>query len=363
MRRPKTCVIVGAGITGAAAARSLRQHGWRVTVCEAQPWVGGQLRAAFIGGVPYEPHGPHIFHTGSREAWELVSANCDLNSYQHHVITVAGPGGYHLTWPLQRGELEALPEWPRIRGELDALPARPGRGSFEVYATGVMGRTLYEWCCYGYTLKQWGCEPRLLSASFAPKRLDLRDDGDRRMFRDPYQGWCEGGWHTLVQNLLRRADVELGRKVTLENLPAADAYVITAPLDEFLGADLLPWRGVRTEFTRSGYWAGDRLPAAVVNYPGLDVPFTRMVQTWQMSQSAPSRGSVTGREYPGAPARHYPVDDVAGENRARHRELVKQVRKELPNAVLAGRLATYAYIDMDQAVTQGLNAAAKITGR
>ena len=358
----KTCVVVGAGITGAAAAWHLTARGWRVLACEAQPQVGGQLRAAFINGVPYEPHGPHIFHTSSREAWELVSGHCDLNSYQHRVITVAGPDGYHLTWPLQRGELEALPEWPRIRAELDALPARPGRGSFEAYATGIMGRTLYEWCCYGYTVKQWGCEPRLLSASFAPKRLDLRSDGDRRMFRDPYQGWCEGGWHTLTENLLQGIDLELGCKVTLASLPLADAYVITAPLDEFLEAAPLPWRGVRTEFTYRDC-DGDRLPAPVVNYPGLDVPYTRMVETRQMSQVAPPRGAVTGREYPGVPARHYPVDDVAGENRARHRELVKQVRKEVPNAVLAGRLATYAYIDMDQAVMQGLNAAAKIAGR
>jgi UDP-galactopyranose mutase len=359
----RTCVVVGAGITGAAAAWYLTTQvpGWRVVVHEAQPHVGGQLRAEFLGGIPYEPHGPHIFHTASREARDLVAGHCDLNSYQHRVITVAGPAGYHLTWPLQRGELEALPEWPRIRAELDSLPARPSRASFEAYATGIMGATLYEWCCYGYTVKQWGTEPRLLSAGFAPKRLDLRSDGDRRMFRDPYQGWCEGGWHTLVQSLLSRADVELGSAVTLADLPAADAYVITAPLDEFLGAEPLPWRGVRTGFTWSGT-GGDRLPAPVVNYPDPDVPFTRMVETRQMSQAVMPAGSVTGREYPGAPARHYPVDDVAGENRARHRELAGQVRREIPNAVLAGRLANYVYIDIDQAVMQGLNAARKIAG-
>jgi len=312
--------------------------------------------------VPYEPHGPHIFHTGNGEAFGLVDANCDLNSYEHHVITVAGPERHHLTWPLQRGELEALPEWPRIRDELDGLPAKPSRASFEAYATGIMGRTLYEWCCYGYTVKQWGCEPRLLSAGFAPKRLDLRRDGDRRMFRDPWQGWCEGGWHTLVENLLKGAEVELGCRVSVHSLPLADAYVITAPLDEFLGADPLPWRGVRTEFTYRDP-AGDPLPAAVVNYPDPDVPFTRMVETRQMSLKVAACGSVTGREYPGAPARHYPVDDLAGENRARHRDLAAQVRKQVPNAVLAGRLATYAYIDMDQAIMQGLNAARKITGK
>ena len=64
-----------------------------------------------------------------------------------------------------------------------------------------------------HLVKQWAAEPRLLSSSFAPKRLDLRTDGDRAMFRDPHQGWCEGGWHTLVGNLLTGIDVNLSKHV------------------------------------------------------------------------------------------------------------------------------------------------------
>lgn len=355
----KSCVVVGAGITGAAAAWYLRRHHWRVTVYEAQPWTGGQLRGAFHGGVPYEPHGPHIFHTASEEAHALVRLNCRLNSYRHRVMAVTGgPRPYKLTWPLQVGQLRNLPEWPQIRGELDARPAQPDKGSFESYAVSIMGKTLYEWCCYGYTIKQWGTEPRLLSSSFAPKRLVLRDDGDRSMFRDPYQGWCEGGWHTLVETLLKEADVELGFPLRLNTLPLADAYIITAPLDEFLDADPLPWRGVTTRFECRDS-DGSVLPAPVVNQQDPGVPYTRTTETRQMSETAPARGTVIGYEYPGAPVKHYPVDDVAGENRARHRDLVRQLRQAVPNAVLAGRLANYVYIDIDQAIIQGLNAARK----
>ena len=81
-----------------------------------------------------------------------------------------------------------------------------------------------------------------------------------------------------------------------------------------------------------------------------------------MSQTAPERGTVIACEYPGADARHYPVDDAAGENRARHRDLVRQLKQAVPQAVLAGRLATYTYIDMDQAIVQGFNAARKVAG-
>lgn len=366
--KKRTCIVVGAGITGAAAAWYLmhKTDGWRVIVYEAQPLPGGQLRGGFISNVPLEPHGPHIFHTASEEAYELVRDHCELNSYQHEVKTIAGPREHVLSWPLQIGELQQLPEWPQIRDELEELPEwRPGnpdQDNFETYATGLMGKTLYEWCCYGYTLKQWGMEPRLLSSSFAPKRLDLRDDGITKMFRDPYEGWAEGGWHTLVENLLDNVEMISCQQLRVHSLPSADAYVITAPLDDFLDGNPLPWRGVTTTF-HSFNSDGSTLPAAVVNYPHPDVPYTRKVETRQMSSYAPVRGTVIGHEYPGAPVKHYPIADVYGENRAWHRELVQQLKKEVPNAVIAGRLACYVYVDIDQAILMGLNAAKKVAGR
>ena len=360
--RRKTCIVAGAGITGATAAWYLHGRGWDVTVYEAQPWVGGQLRGAFHGDIPYEPLGPHNFHTSTEEAYQVVRQNCELNSYRHRAETVIGPRRHVVTWPLQVSELERLPEWPQIKDELNELPKQPDKANFETYAVSIMGKTLYEWCVYGYTVKQWGTDPRLLSSSFAPKRLDLRTDGIRDFFRDPYQGWCEGGWHTLVENLLEGIYVELGRTIRLATLPAADAYVITAPLDEFMEADPLPWRGVSTRFECRDS-DGPVLSAAVINQPSIDVPYTRMVETRQMTEAAPSRGTVIGYEYPGAPVRHYPVADAAGENRARHKILAEQLLREVETAVIAGRLASYVYCDVDQAIVMGLNAARKILGR
>lgn len=362
----KRCAVIGAGVTGAAAAWYLHQHHhdkWDVTVYEASPWPGGQLIGGFMSGVPYEPHGPHIFHTSNEEAWSVVRGHCELNSYRHRVVTVAGPGEYVLTWPLQVSELQQLPEWGVIWQELETRPTEPDKSSFETYATGIFGKTLYEWCIYGYTYKQWGTEPKNLGSSFAPKRIALRDDDDDGMFRDRYEGWCEGGWHNLVESLLHGIGVEAGRHIYLRNLPPADKHIITVPLDEFLGRDPLPWRGVSTRFSYSDTAEGSILPAAVVNTPSLDVPYTRKVETRQMSVAAPARGTVIGHEYPGAPWKHYPVDDVDGENRLYHRSLARELQREVPGAILAGRLANYVYIDIDQAVIQGLNAARKVAER
>lgn len=356
----KTCAVIGAGITGATAAWHLttRVPGWRAVVYEALPYAGGNLKAEHLGGIPYEPHGYHVFHTDSDEVYRIVSGHCQLNGYRLLIRTLAN--GHLLTWPLQVRELAGLPEWPQIKGELDDLPPVPDTASFETYAVSVMGKTLYEWCCYGYTFKQWGTEPRLLSSSFAPKRIGLRDDGIPFLFRNRYEGWCEGGWQVLVENLLKGTDVILGQSVCLRTLPPADAYIVTAALDDFLEEPVpLSWRGVSTVMQAIDS-DGPVMETAALNHPGLDVPYTKKVETRLMSQAEYGRGTVITYEYPGAPERHYPVDDVKGENRARHLELAARLAREEPRIVLAGRLATYSYIDIDQAVMQGLNAARKV---
>jgi UDP-galactopyranose mutase len=363
----KTCIVIGAGITGVTAAWHLRQLGWEPVIYEAASVPGGQLIAVEDRGSWAEPEGPHVFHTDNETAYRIVKEFGHLNGYQHRVKTTM-PDGETVTWPLQVGELEKRPEWPRIKAELAGLPPKPDGDNFEDYAVSLMGSTLYDLFCYGYTRKQWGCEPRLLSASFAPKRIHLRTDGDTRMFRDKHQGWNTGGWQALVKNLLKasRADVYYKEKVTAASLPAADAYIITAPLDEFLGETELPWRGVETKLYYSEATQPGFLPAAVVNQPSPDIPYTRRVETNQMAMPSGDwplshTGTIIAMEYPGIDGvKHYPVDDAAGENRARHREMVRKIKKELPIAYLAGRLANYLYIDVDAALLQGLHAAQNV---
>jgi UDP-galactopyranose mutase len=354
------CVVVGAGLAGATAARKVSLHpDWEVEVYEAAPEVGGNLRSSSIAGVLYEPYGPHIFHTNNPIAWDWVTSYTQLIPYQHTVKSQLANGRV-LSWPPQVDELKSLPEWPKIAAELDARPASPTAANFEDYAIEVMGPTLYEWFCRDYTAKQWGVDPRQLSSRFAPKRIDLRTDGDRRLFRDQDQGWVAGGFQSLVHALLCEIPVHTGVELKFSTLPAADAYVITAPLDDFLGELPLPWRGVRSEAIYYPDRAGHSLAAPVLNRPGLEVPWTREVETRQMA-GQDTLGTVIVREYPGANARYYPVDDVYGENRARWRTMRDELKVHLPNAHLAGRLANYVYIDMDQAIVQALNAANRIT--
>ncbi|MEU7644331.1 FAD-dependent oxidoreductase [Streptomyces huasconensis] len=365
MNSPKSCVIVGAGLTGATAACELARQGFRVRVYERADVIGGHVRTEWLRGIPYEPHGAHIFHTDDTAVWNLVSKYTDFVPYQHRVtIRVRS---HQLSWPLQRSELSRLEEWPQVERELASLPPEPDTANFATYCRSLMGRTLYDLCVRNYTMKQWGRAPEELSASVAVNRVELRDDDYRGLFRDRHQGWPERGYTELVENLLDSAEIHLGQPVTCDDLAEiarpGEPVVVTSALDDFFGGELGPleWRGVRLV---SQFLPGITLSQAsmVVNEPDLAVPWTRTIETkWALEKLHDVPGTIVLREYPGAAAKHYPVPDSAGRNKALQAAYEAKLAACTRNPlVAAGRLATYSYINMDQAVRQGLDTAHRV---
>lgn len=61
----KTALVVGAGVSGLAAARHLHQHGWTVVVLEARHWVGGRVRTLRLPGERPVELGAHVVHGAS----------------------------------------------------------------------------------------------------------------------------------------------------------------------------------------------------------------------------------------------------------------------------------------------------------
>lgn len=359
-----SCVIVGGGLTGATAAWALTRAGVAVRLLEADKVVGGHIRNEWLGGVPYEPNGAHIFHTHDAEVWKLATSLVSFVPYVHEVQTRIGER--LLSWPIQMDELLTLDEWPRIRTELDTRPNHPDDTNFETWCVSIMGETLYSLYIAGYTEKQWGRPAAELSTEFAPKRVELRTDGHRGLFRDPFQGWPTGGYGPLVEALLAGSEIELCTSITRADLDDVanpdEPVILTCPLDDFYEGSEgeLEWRGVRLV----PKWVPDhRLyqPCTVVNEPDASVPHTRTVETKHVFPDlADLPGTVVCFEYPGAPAKHYPVYDAAGVNRATQERYERRLAMEGRSLIPAGRLARYLYINMDEAMRQGLNAARRV---
>jgi UDP-galactopyranose mutase len=364
-------LVVGGGLTGCTVAHELAEHGWQVRIHEGSALAGGLVRSATLGGVVYEPHGSHIFHTEDREVWDYVQRFVPFNDYRHRVDIMIE--GKVLNWPMLVSDIDQQSDSERIKAELaeregiDAS-ARAASANFEEWCLELMGPTLYERYVYPYTKKQWGREPRLLSASWAPRRVQLRRDNDPYLFTDPYQGWPDGkeGYTDLIEGLVAHHSIELVANSTLdlESTPAAaadhgsDLIVLTCPLDIFARSPLgeLEWRGIWVQNVHVPYLEHAQ-GAMVVNYPGIDYPFIRVHETKHASRQQ-CEGTVLGFEFTGAPTRYYPVP--LPENEQLNRDYQELVSEKLAGAsgaqvAFAGRLANYTYIDMDDCIREALD--------
>ncbi|WP_420432443.1 UDP-galactopyranose mutase [Candidatus Poriferisocius sp.] len=366
--------IVGAGWTGAVAGRLLTESGFAVEVMERTNVVGGHSRAETMNGVVYEPNGAHIFHTSNEAVNQFVTTHGLTRPYDHEVLTEVflSPDdddheGLLLSWPPQVDELKELPVWPTVERELASLPPEPVGDNFEDYVVSMMGRTLYDLFIRDYTAKQWGRPATELSARFAPKRVELRRDGHRGLFRDRWQYFPPKGINEVIESVLSTVAVTLDTEITVDDADRLgqdhDAVIITAALDDFAGCPgELEWRGIemRSRYSPTDDPGGVLTPAYVTNRPSARVPYTRTVET-KHATGQQIGGTVVSEEMPGAPRRHYPVLTADGANERRNAELAKEIAEQFDIPVyFAGRLATYRYINQDEAIADAMAVANRV---
>jgi UDP-galactopyranose mutase len=140
-----------------------------------------------------------------------------------------------------------------------------------------------------------------------------------------------------------------------------DQLVWTGPIDGFFGYRFgaLPYRSLEFELVNEPTPDGGYLlPAASVNEPSEDVPYTRRTEFRRMNGHERHDSSTYAVEYPRAEGDPYypiPRDDT----RALYRRY-EALGDELPNVTFVGRLARYQYLNMDQVVGQALAAATKL---
>ena len=366
-------LIVGGGLTACTVSHQLAQQDIESVILERSQVHGGLIRSEHMGGVLYEPHGSHIFHTEDQEVWELANQMTPFNDYRHRVDIVVE--GKVLNWPILLSDIDAQSQSEQIHQELrereglDAA-ARAEAANFEEWCLDLMGPMLYQRYIKPYTEKQWGRPAASLSAQWAPRRVSVRWDNNPYLFPDPYQGWPSGpnGYTDLLDGLLESPliTVRTHTDVTLENLERhaeeaeADFIVLTCPLDVFTGNRFgaLEWRGIAVRsvhIPHIDYAQG----AMVVNYPALEYPFIRIHETKHASRQQVS-GTVLGFEFTGAPSRYYPIE--LPENRALNDRYQNYLREQIgpDRTYFAGRLANYVYIDMDDCMRQAIDTSAQI---
>ena len=188
-------LIVGAGFSGAVLAHRLTEliTDCEIEILEEKSHIAGNCYTERDSetGIMVHRYGPHIFNTDKKEIWDFVNGFIELKPFAHKVKAISKDKVYSLPVNLHTinqffnktftpAEAESF-----ISSKADKNIIEPQ--NFEEQALKFIGRDLYDAFFYGYTKKQWGCEPTQLPASIL-KRLPVRFSYDDNYYNNPYVG-------------------------------------------------------------------------------------------------------------------------------------------------------------------------------
>lgn len=335
-------LIVGAGLTAATLAARLKDR-FQICVLESRNHIGGNCFDELSEGTYLQRYGPHILHTSNAHVMAFLGAFARWTPYEYQVVAEVHDGA-----------------------AVRCVPFPYSRQTAEVLGRTLSRRQILALFFKDYSQKMWGLSWGQLPAPV--RRRVPKDTQERSCYYDkqvvalPRQGYTR-----MIQAMLEGVELILQAPGDAWTQIQARAVVYTGRPDQ------IPWPGGSTTIARHhgldlGYRALD-IHFAVEPWPHaatslhactLDRPWTRKTAQARLTGG---QSSLVSTEWP-RPAR--PEDLAPGYPmglsvyRQRYRQLAGHIHQYYPNVYLAGRLGRYRYLNMDQAVAQGLVLAEKL---
>lgn len=370
MRQGYDIVIIGAGISGAVLAQQAAAAGKKVLVLEKRNHIAGNCYDYIDeNGVLVSKYGAHLFHTNDEGVWEYVNRYASWYPWEHRVLAMVDgelvPVPVNITTvnKLLGTNMSTEEEMKAWLGEHTVSNSNPTNGKEAALAR--VGEYLYEKMFRHYTKKQWDKYPEELDASVL-NRIPVRTNHDDRYFSDKYQALPQGGYTQLFERILDHPNIEVKLNTDYfdikDKISGYEKLIYTGPIDRFFNfaySELHPLEYRSINFVSETVEAEYFQPNSVVNYPGKEVGFTRIIE-YKHFGNQQSRRTTIVREYTtdeGEP--YYPVPTE--KNRQTY-ELYRKAAEALPDVYFVGRLANYKYFNMDQAFRNALDVAADLFG-
>lgn len=368
-------LVVGSGFFGLTIAERAAEAGRKVTVIDRRSHIGGNAysEAEPETGIEVHRYGAHLFHTSNATVWEYVNRFTSFTNYVHRVYTTHK--GVVFPMPVNLGTINQFfqaaytPDQARAlvkeqAGEFDAKSAT----NFEEKGIALVGRPLFEAFFRDYTAKQWQTDPQKLSGDII-SRLPVRYTYDNRYFNDTWEGLPADGYTAWLERMADHPNIEvkldvdyfdeaqpLNKKATVGQVPV----VYTGPVDRYFdyAEGALSWRTL--DFEQEVLDVRDFQGTSVMNYPDMDVPYTRIHEFKHFHPERKdiyeSEKTVIMREFSRFAERadepYYPVNTPTDrEGLLAYRELAKGEK----DVHFGGRLGTYQYLDMHMAIGSALS--------
>jgi UDP-galactopyranose mutase len=357
-------LIIGAGFSGAVLAQELaKETGYAIDVWEERHHIGGNCHTSReeITGIMVHRYGPHIFNTDKKEIWDYVNSFASFMPYVHRVKAIHNGKVYPL--PINIFTLNEFfkktfnPETAKsLLNDLgDKRIIEPK--NFEEQALRFIGKDLYKAFFYGYTKKQWGCEPSELPASVL-KRIPVRFNYDDNYHNNIFTGIPLNGYTSLIEKLLdhRNIQVHLNKKFNpRENIPGYDHIFYTGAIDAYFNYEC-GRLGYRTVTFETSIHNGDYQGVTQMNYCDEEVPYTRITEHKHFTPWERHANTIIFKEF----SKETGIDDVPYYPKRLKKDkdlldIYRQKADSLNKISFLGRLATYRYLDMHQVIGEALN--------
>lgn len=356
---PYDYIIVGSGLYGSVFAQQANEAGKKCLILERRHHNGGNCYTENVESIQVHKYGPHIFHTSDKGIWDYVNQFAEFNNFVNKPKVKYGERIF--SFPINLMTLHQIfgvttPE--EARKKLEEVRVRiKNPSNLEEWVLNEVGEEIYEKFIKGYTIKQWGRDPKELPASII-KRLPIRLTYDENYFFDRYQGIPIGGYTRMIENIQGEVPVKFGVDF-LEDKEhwesQAKRIVFTGPIDEFFNYSegLLEYRSIdfNTEILEVEDFQGN----AVVNYTEDNIPWTRICEHKHFDWVKSDKTVIT-KEFPAewklGKERFYPVSDER--NKSIYSSYKKLAHNISDKYIFGGRLAEYKYYDMHQVIGSAL---------
>jgi UDP-galactopyranose mutase len=364
-------LVVGCGLSGAVVAERIATClNEKVVIVERLDHIAGNCYDYIDDetGILCNKYGAHLFHTNNERVWKYINQFCEWIRWEHKVLSYVDDR--YVCIPVNITTINELcnqnicnktdmHDWlSSNQVKFDAIH------NSEEMALSRIGHFLYDKLIKDYTYKQWNKYPVELDKSVL-SRIPVRDDFDCRYFSDKYQVLPEKGYTHFVEQLIKNGLIELKLNTDFmefkkhNDLSCFKKIIYTGPIDMFFYdkcIDKLEYRSI--EFIREVY-KNTRYyqPNSVVNYPGKEHPFTRIVE-YKHFLNQNSDHTIIFKEITndsGHP--YYPVPTKKNQELY---DKYKALADKEENVYFVGRLANYKYFNMDEAIYNALLVADKI---
>ena len=379
MKQKPAIKIIGCGITGVVIARVLAEANYQVEIFEKREHIGGNLYDYERDGILVHKYGPHIFHTSKKHVINFVERFWKLNHFKNVVEGYVDGKLVPIPFNFRSIDLCFPKEKETIKDQL--LISYPNQRSVPILELKTnknpliqsVANFVYENLFLNYTTKMWNLRPDQIDASVTA-RIPIILSYENTYFTDEYEGLPIGGYTKAIAKMLDHPNIKYQLNIDANSLLKFDQdqiylndpneiIIYTGPLDKLFKNQfgVLDYRSLFFKFETHDQ---DRYQAtAVVNYPA-HPEMTRITEYKNMTLQQSDK-TVISKEFPGTYSEkdqkwnepYYPL--ATQEARNKYFQYVELASK-FKNLYLCGRLATYKYINMDEAIEQALTLAEEL---